>query len=314
MTTPVSEQPYGQGYSQPSAGAQLRALREAAQLTVDDVAQQLKLAPRQVLAIENDAVDELPGPTFVRGFIRNYARLLRVDAGPLLEAGLLIPPSAAAMEHIAPTMSELPLDNVRGPSWTRWLIPTALIMVLGAGIAYYELGGVSTSVKKPRKDRPEVEATVAPPSTQSESVAPPATDTAAPGASLANVVQPIQAPTAAPAAAAPTINAAPAVAANSSGGTPATVVVAATPPAGSSRIELELTQPSWVEIRDARGEVLLLRTVKVDEKPVVTGVPPFAVRIGNASAVRLQFDGSPVDLTPHIKAEIARLTLPLRRP
>ena len=67
-----------------SPGAQLRAYREAAQLTVDDVAHHLKLARRQVLAIENDEVDALPGPTFVRGFIRNYARLLRVDPVPLL--------------------------------------------------------------------------------------------------------------------------------------------------------------------------------------------------------------------------------------
>ncbi|MEP7083685.1 MAG: RodZ domain-containing protein [Betaproteobacteria bacterium] len=314
MTSPVSEQSYGQEYAQPSPGAQLRALREAAQLTVDDVAQQLKLARRQVLAIENDAVDELPGPTFVRGFIRNYARLLRVDAEPLLEAGNLIAPSAASIEHIAPTMGELPLDNVRGPSWTRWLIPTALIMVLGAGIAYYEFGDVSTSVRKARKDRPEVESTVVAPSVQSESVAPPATDAAAAGAKSVNVVQAFPAPTEAPAAAAPVIEPVPAAAATSMASAPTQAVAAATLPAGSSRIELELTQPAWVEIRDARGEALVSRTLRPEDKPVVTGVPPFAVRIGNASAVRLQFDGTPVDLAPHIKAEIARLTLPLRHP
>ena len=310
MTSPVSEQSYGQGYAQPSPGAQLRALREAAQLTVDDVAQQLKLARRQVVAIENDAVDELPGPTFVRGFIRNYARLLRVDAEPLLEAGNLIAPPAASIEHIAPTMGELPLDHVRGSSWTRWLIPIALIMVLGAGVAYYEFGGVSTSVRKARKDRPDVEATVAPPAIQSESVAPPATDTVA-APSPANAAQPMPMPADSPLPSAPTI--APAAPSAATGVSSATGA-AGTAAAGSNRIEIELTEPSWVEIRDARGEALLLRTLKTDEKPVVTGVPPFAVRIGNAGAVRLQFDGSPVDLAPHTKATIARLTLPLRRP
>ena len=57
-----------------SAGTRLRLAREAAQLTLDDVAQQLKLARRQVVALESDDVAALPGPTFVRGFIRNYAR------------------------------------------------------------------------------------------------------------------------------------------------------------------------------------------------------------------------------------------------
>ena len=89
-----------------SAGAQLRAYREAAQLTVDDVAHHLKLARRQVLAIENDELDALPGPTFVRGFIRNYARLLRIDAAPLLEAGGQSAAPGSSIERIAPTMGE----------------------------------------------------------------------------------------------------------------------------------------------------------------------------------------------------------------
>src|SRR5258706_15480936 len=113
--------PEHQNFVPTSAGAQLRAYRENAQLTVDDVAHHLKLARRQVLAIENDDLDALPGPTFVRGFIRNYARLLRVDATPLLEAGNLIAPRAAPMEQIAPTMGELPHDSVSSASWTRWL-------------------------------------------------------------------------------------------------------------------------------------------------------------------------------------------------
>ena len=60
----------------PSAGARLRAAREAAGLSIDAVAQQLKLAPRQVRALEDDDFAQLPGRTFVRGFMRNYARLV----------------------------------------------------------------------------------------------------------------------------------------------------------------------------------------------------------------------------------------------
>ena len=62
-----------------SAGALLRAAREGAGMTIDAVAQQLKLAPRQVRAIEEGDFSHLPGRTFVRGFIRNYARLVRLD-------------------------------------------------------------------------------------------------------------------------------------------------------------------------------------------------------------------------------------------
>jgi len=69
-----------------SVGAALRAAREAAGLSADAVAQQLKLHPRQVRAIEEDDYGRLPGRTFVRGFVRNYARLVNLDADAIVAA------------------------------------------------------------------------------------------------------------------------------------------------------------------------------------------------------------------------------------
>lgn len=290
MTSPVSDQPGGQPVSAPfaaplSAGAQLRAAREAAQLTVDDVAQQLKLARRQVLAIENDEFAALPGPTFVRGFIRNYARLLRIDAAPLLEAGNLIAPATAPIQQLAPTIGELPLETGSGLAWTRWLIPSGLVLVLIAGIAYYEFSGVSTPGKKARKETAEV--ALAPPATSSEPAAQPAitpaTEPSAPSEPVANTP---------PQAATSEQNAATA----------------------TGRLDLEFAGPSWVEVRDARGEILLSRTLSATGRQTLTGTLPLSVRIGNASVVRLRFDGSPVDLALYTRREIARLTLPLQRP
>ncbi|MFN6961162.1 MAG: helix-turn-helix domain-containing protein, partial [Rhodocyclaceae bacterium] len=68
-----------------TVGAQLRAAREAAHLTYDDVARALKFSPRQIAALEADDYAALPGATIVRGFVRNYARLLKLDAAPLLQ-------------------------------------------------------------------------------------------------------------------------------------------------------------------------------------------------------------------------------------
>jgi len=41
----------------------------------------------------------------------------------------------------------------------------------------------------------------------------------------------------------------------------------------------------------------------------VSGLPPFEVVIGNAQQVRLTYNDKPVDLTPYVKVEVARLTL-----
>jgi len=311
--------PEHQSYIPASAGAQLRAYRENAQMTVDDVAHQLKLARRQVLAIENDEFDALPGPTFVRGFIRNYARLLRIDAQPLLEASNLAVPASAPIERIGPTIGELPADHGSSSTWTRWLIPAGLVLVLAAGIAFYEFSDMTNGAKKARKDSPPADALIAPPATS-------APDTAA----IAPADKGAGSAPAAPATAPPTGQAAvagqnapgtavappPAAAPNAANVAPAAAAQGAQPQpaAGSGRVDLVFSGPSWVEIRDGHGELVLSRTLPGTVPQSYTGVLPLTLRIGHASAVKLAFNGTPIDLAPHTQREIARLTLPLPRP
>ena len=66
-------------------GQELAAAREARGLALADVAQQLKFAPRQLEALEQEQFSALPGATFARGMVRSYARLLKLDPDPLVE-------------------------------------------------------------------------------------------------------------------------------------------------------------------------------------------------------------------------------------
>ena len=121
------------------AGAQLKAAREAAGLSLDQVAQQLKLAPRQVRALEDEDFGMLPGRTFTRGFMRNYARLLNLDPD-LLVAHLPDASHAPSLESpplhsTGTTMAELPTAHARAPSFGRWLIPLVLVAAIVVGVA-----------------------------------------------------------------------------------------------------------------------------------------------------------------------------------
>lgn len=69
-----------------SVGRQLAAARAAARWSVEDVARSLKFSPRQVMALEADDFSQLQGDTFVRGFVRAYARLFKLDTDALLGA------------------------------------------------------------------------------------------------------------------------------------------------------------------------------------------------------------------------------------
>ncbi|MDO9063656.1 MAG: helix-turn-helix transcriptional regulator, partial [Sulfuricella sp.] len=66
------------------AGKVLAEAREKLGLSVVEVARQLRLSPRQIEALEADDHASLPGKTFLRGFLRNYAKLLQLDPDPLL--------------------------------------------------------------------------------------------------------------------------------------------------------------------------------------------------------------------------------------
>jgi len=74
-----SEQP-----AQP--GAHLKYLREQKGISVQYVADHLYLGMNVIETLEMDDYDSLPSPIFVRGYLNNYARLLEVDAEPILAA------------------------------------------------------------------------------------------------------------------------------------------------------------------------------------------------------------------------------------
>lgn len=66
-------------------GITLRNARVQRGLTVDQVAQETRISPRFLEALEAEAFDDLPAPVYVRGFLRSYANFLQLDAQPLLE-------------------------------------------------------------------------------------------------------------------------------------------------------------------------------------------------------------------------------------
>lgn len=61
-------------------GARLRAARNQCDLKIEQVAQQLRLNPSIISAIENDDKAALPEPIFVQGYLRSYARLVGLPA------------------------------------------------------------------------------------------------------------------------------------------------------------------------------------------------------------------------------------------
>jgi cytoskeleton protein RodZ len=278
------------------AGGQLKAAREAAGLSLDQVAQQLKLAPRQVRALEEENFGMLPGRTFTRGFMRNYARLVNLDPD-LLVAHL---PDAAHAPSLEPpplhstgtTMAELPTAHAHPPSFGRWLIPLVLIAAIVAAAGYEWYRGRPASVAPP----PRATQTAPAPNTPDVSTTP-----------LPNPVAPDSGAPATGAAPATSGGLAPPGAAQPESPQPAAAVAANA--AVDAVLVIRYEGPSWTEIRDSAGRMLISRLVGADSIEPFDGVPPFSIVIGNARAVTLLYRGQPVDLVPYTRLNVARLVL-----
>jgi cytoskeleton protein RodZ len=78
---------------------------------------------------------------------------------------------------------------------------------------------------------------------------------------------------------------------------------------GTHSIVLRTEGEAWLEIKDGAGRMLISSLNPAGTERVVRGRAPFDVVIGNASSVKLTYDGKPVDLRPHTKVEVARFTL-----
>lgn len=309
---PEAAQPVAQ------VGAQLRAAREAAGLKVSELARLLRLGERQIEALEQGDWSSLPGSTFVRGFVRNYARAVQLDAAPLLaqlegETKLVAPPL------------ELPVStHVTMPGQGRALnkdvltVAAGLVLVLAAVAAYFFLPDEFWIQKPPAQVQLPLETQPVPVPAPGEPLFPPAETPGAAGSQ--EVAPPASAPVEVkPAAAAPAtvVNPAPAQPAPlpvapvaPAPAAPAAVLPSAPVPTGGVTASFSFARDSWVEVRDKDNNLIVSRLHQAGSTRDISGVPPLSIVVGNASHVKLQYKGKDVPLQPNAESDVARLTLP----
>lgn len=126
-------------------GAVLAATREGHGLTIEQVASHLNLAPRQVLALEADDFAALPGTAVARGFLRSYAKLLRLDPAALVAmiGEQHQPASSAPMRHAlsgAFSESRLPSHASSGGRSRSLPIAIGIAVLVVAAAGSYALG------------------------------------------------------------------------------------------------------------------------------------------------------------------------------
>lgn len=271
-------------------GQQLQAGRVRSGMSVDDVARALKLSTRQVESLENDDWKNLPGKTMIRGFVRNYARLVGLDGPALMSAleGMAMPKSPELRGAVGTPVS-MPKEG-RPDRRDAFRVLAGLLVLALAVLAYFFL--------PPDFWQTTVQAFKA--ASQSNQVAGDTAAESSPAASEAAVPleQPVAVPSEPPAvspAAAPEPTPEPA---STQVHTPAPNV-----------LKFNFDQPSWVEVRDRNGQIIFSQKNAAGSQREVEGQPPFSVVVGNAAHVTLHYKGVAVDLSKRSKEDVARVTV-----
>jgi len=328
-----ADQPAAPGNASGIPGKTLQSQRETMGWSVEQVADQLKLAPRQVLALEAGDYASLPSPAVTRGFVRAYAKLLRIDAAPLVSMiELNMPPearagaqsamAAARREQKPAAFSEtrFPINGKRRSLPLGWI--AAVVIVAGAAVAAWQFnlipslnrdvesgdtmvlenpaaGVVAPGAVAPGGAAP-VQQGLINPSVPLISVPSPSSQGTAPaGAPTTAPITPT-APAAAPAAAPVT---APATA------TP-TPVAAAPAAAGANTLVLNVRADSWIEVRPSGGgRPLISRLVKAGSTESVEVAGPVNLTVGVPGAVTATLRGANVPLPQQPGKTIARVAL-----
>ena len=260
-------------------GAELRDARLALGLSIEDMAQSLRIRRVYLAALEEGRVRDLPAPAYAVGFVRTYARSLGLDDNEMVRR--FREGSGPNVGRKTDLVFPEPVPDRGVPAGA--VILVGVVLALGAYVGWYQWSGSGTRTVDAIPPPPAaIELALregSPPETAPEPPAP-----AAPG------------PTAAVAAQAPGLPGRPA--APGLIGPPApTPVAAAAPPltAGEGRILLRAKSAEvWIQVRERQGgPVLVNRVLRPGEAWTVPAKDGLLLSTGNAGGLEVVVDGQP---------------------
>ena len=316
-------------------GQLLREAREMRNLRVEDMARHLRLSIRQVTALEEDDHDKLSGDVFLRGFIRNYARFVGIDAAPLLEK-LPQPSPLSGRRTIFTPVEGIPFPSGQKQVRLNLVIVAMVVGVLGflgyeiyTGRQAVNLQPQPTAMNESHPNEPEGNADATAVMTEArieaEKMAQQQTETG---------VTPLLGEGVEGQTSLPLQPSSPVVLSDA----PATVVPVIPPPTGAAGVPqssvrsslpaLQAVMPaapvtaqgggvihftfnadSWVEVRDASKKIIFSQFSQGKTEQVVRGKAPFSLTVGNAPGVKLVYNDRLVDLAPFTRERVAHMVL-----
>ena len=303
-----------------SIGSLLKNGRDAKGLSIEDVVNRLNLSEEKLVALERDDFTALPDPVFIQGYLRSYAKILDIDAQPLIESYQEGLPKRRHDALIQSTIKEEVHSGHGAVKIVSWAIGIGFIVTVAlwwssqtkqelvidelAPESVIEppavyLPEITEPEKEPAEELPLAEPVVIAPLTEEPIEEPPSVVEVEPVVPTESAVEEAAQEQEQEQAVVDEVE-------------QERVVEVVNEPSVSDAewdIVLSFSGPCWVTIRDADNRVRILGNMAAGERRTVEGPAPYRVVLGNSSAVELHINGKMIDLKPYSKDNVIRFTL-----
>ena len=299
-----------------SVGHVLRNARLARGLSTEDVSRQLRISVQQVEAIEKEDFDKLPGRTFLRGFVRNYANFIQLDPTRLLESLPGAAPTLAIQQQTPLKNKQLSFSDDRrdgfGGNRLIWIAVFLFIALGGYYIVEKTTWFQSTSDEKidktvkmeSGKSSMEIQLPISGSTTNEINLpfnkAPENVKSDEKKSSSIDLPKPVDTVSSKAVSAIE----APLLPDNKSEAfedvKSANENLAS---ADTGSLYFTFTADSWIKVVDGKGVALLEQMRKKGSEQVLTGKKPFSIVIGNASGVELTYNDKEINVSSYKKQD-----------
>lgn len=293
-----------------SVGHILRRARIAKGMSIDDVSRQLRISVQQVEAIEKEDFGKLPGRTFLRGFIRNYANLVQLDSTPLLQMLPESVPVISTYERTPLTNKQISFSSNRESSGNNRLIIIIILFAVILGAYFASEYGIWNKTSDSSAMNNEVKKTTEKASVEIQLPL-------SPTIKNATNTQTNKAPE-------PSIQINNEKSQNVESGVKTEALAVSTenksivqdmekPAAASSdlgNLYFKFTADSWIKVVDGKGVSIFEQLKKGGSEQIVVGKRPLSIVLGNASGVNLTYNDQEINIPSYKRQDgTARFTL-----
>ncbi len=283
-------------------GALLTRAREKLSLSQKDIASRLNLREEIIAALDANDFDKLPAPTYIRGYIRSYARTINLNADNLIN---LYEGVAEAPPEILPDVKPVVQASSRDKpvkAMTYLVTLTLVILIIawwqGQHIVSTDFFTINTKTSSGGKYPGGFTYTydvVNHPDTIEVSEIDKLDDSGLKDMKIVDLAKTTESEPDDILSIEDSLNLNEQTNLNNL--------------ANSDTLKMELTAESWVEVYDILGKKLYRGLAKPGEKISIIGTAPLSVKLGNARAVSVNFNGNAFDTSTYTKAGVARFIL-----